>query len=691
MRAGRFFLPAPGDGVITPVYIDDLVDAIVRAVRRTARGRARVHGLGRRAGQRARVLLPPRAHARHRGPLPAAPAAARRPARRRAGAPEAADRPGALTFVSRRAVFPNTRAREELGWSPAVGLDEGMRRTEAWAREAGLLAGRRRDRTCAMETVTLERRGAELRITLDRPDTMNAWDKQLGLDLLAAVREAEADDDVRAVVITGAGRGFSSGADLKAGFDPTPEGHPDVETALRERYHPIITGLRRLPKPVLAAVNGPAVGIGCSLALACDLIVARESAYFLLAFVNIGLVPDGGSSLLVPGARRLHARGRDGDARRADPGAPGARVGPDQPRRRRRRVRRRRRRARGAPGGRPDGGVRGRQGAAQRVAVRAHGRPARARGQRSSSARPPRATSKRACWRSWRSGRPPSPAGERPLPAPASIYCRRRGPAAAQDPAPPSRAGCRRAGGPAGSARAGPHGVRRMVPAAVRRLAERGRDPDALHPDRADRAGDLHPRRGPADLLDDQVPRAQGRGRGADPRQHAARDRLDRRRRRDPDLPDRVHVRPARRHQEPGGVADRRRRQPGERLERAVRLDRPAGAADGQRVAEDRGDRPAVRVDVQLPVARGEARLRLQRHVRADRDDGGARHQVDRRRALVVDPDARRQDGRGPGLHEQDLVQDPARQRSRRARAGSSTRASAPSCAGATTPTWSRA
>jgi 2-(1,2-epoxy-1,2-dihydrophenyl)acetyl-CoA isomerase len=150
-----------------------------------------------------------------------------------------------------------------------------------------------------MDTVTLERRGAELRITLDRPDTMNAWDKQLGLDLLAAVREAEADD-VRAVVITGAGRGFSSGADLKAGFDLTPEGHPDVGTALRERYHPIIAGLRRLPKPVLAAVNGPAVGIGCSLALACDLIVARESSYFLLAFINIGLVPDGGSSLLVP-------------------------------------------------------------------------------------------------------------------------------------------------------------------------------------------------------------------------------------------------------------------------------------------------------------------------------------------------------------------------------------------------------
>jgi 2-(1,2-epoxy-1,2-dihydrophenyl)acetyl-CoA isomerase len=151
-----------------------------------------------------------------------------------------------------------------------------------------------------METVTLERRGPELRITLNRPDVMNAWDKQLGADLLAAVREAAADDGVRGVTVTGAGRAFSSGADLRAGFDLTPEGHPDVETVLHERYHPIITGLREMPKPVLAAVNGPAVGIGCSLALAADLVVARESAYFLLAFVNIGLVPDGGSSLLVP-------------------------------------------------------------------------------------------------------------------------------------------------------------------------------------------------------------------------------------------------------------------------------------------------------------------------------------------------------------------------------------------------------
>src|SRR3954471_24762945 len=149
-------------------------------------------------------------------------------------------------------------------------------------------------------TVQVQHHDGVTTVRLDRPQAMNAWDRVLGDDLRAAIEQAAADDDVRAVVITGAGRAFSSGADLKAGFDPTPEGRPDVGTALRERYHPIITGIRRMEKPVLAAVNGPAVGIGFSLALACDLVVARESAYFLLAFVNIGLVPDGGSSLLVP-------------------------------------------------------------------------------------------------------------------------------------------------------------------------------------------------------------------------------------------------------------------------------------------------------------------------------------------------------------------------------------------------------
>jgi 2-(1,2-epoxy-1,2-dihydrophenyl)acetyl-CoA isomerase len=151
------------------------------------------------------------------------------------------------------------------------------------------------------DTITIHRRGGAATIELSRPETMNAWNKQFGLDLLAAVEEVRDDDEVRAICITGAGRGFSSGADLRDISDEqTPQGRPDVYKALTERYHPIITGIRTLPKPVVAAVNGPAVGIGLSLALAADLVVARESAYFLLAFVNIGLAPDGGSSLFVP-------------------------------------------------------------------------------------------------------------------------------------------------------------------------------------------------------------------------------------------------------------------------------------------------------------------------------------------------------------------------------------------------------
>ena len=150
------------------------------------------------------------------------------------------------------------------------------------------------------ETVNIYRSGAAAKLELNRPDRMNAWNKALGLELLDSVRNLAQDRSVRAVLITGAGRAFSSGADLKDGTDPTPAGHPDIYSVLTGRYHPIITGIRNMAKPVVAAVNGAAAGIGLSLALACDLVVAAESAYFLLAFVNIGLVPDGGSSLLVP-------------------------------------------------------------------------------------------------------------------------------------------------------------------------------------------------------------------------------------------------------------------------------------------------------------------------------------------------------------------------------------------------------
>jgi len=152
-----------------------------------------------------------------------------------------------------------------------------------------------------LQTVNVSVADGTARVEFNRPEALNAWNAQFGEDLLAALRGVTDDEAVRAVVLTGAGRAFSSGADLKdISTDTTPDGRPDVYKTLTERYHPIMHAIREMPKPVIAAVNGPAVGIGCSLALCCDLIVAAESAYFLLAFVNIGLVPDGGSSLFLP-------------------------------------------------------------------------------------------------------------------------------------------------------------------------------------------------------------------------------------------------------------------------------------------------------------------------------------------------------------------------------------------------------
>ncbi len=155
------------------------------------------------------------------------------------------------------------------------------------------------------ETIESTREGAAATLMLNRPEALNAWNRQFGLELSDAIGELGGDESVRAVLITGAGRAFSSGADLKEQRSPdqgeTDEsGAPDLSKRLKEIYHPVITGIREMPKPVVAAVNGPAVGIGCSLALACDLVLAAESAYFLLAFVNIGLVPDGGSTAFVP-------------------------------------------------------------------------------------------------------------------------------------------------------------------------------------------------------------------------------------------------------------------------------------------------------------------------------------------------------------------------------------------------------
>jgi 2-(1,2-epoxy-1,2-dihydrophenyl)acetyl-CoA isomerase len=152
------------------------------------------------------------------------------------------------------------------------------------------------------ETVDLYRAGQAATIVLNRPGRMNAWSNALSADLLDALREVAADDAVRAVMVTGAGKAFCSGADLKEGLADAMAngGRLDTESILTNWYHPIVTTIREMPKPVVSAVNGPAVGAGLSLALAADLVVAKESAYFTLAFVGIGLVPDGGASLFVP-------------------------------------------------------------------------------------------------------------------------------------------------------------------------------------------------------------------------------------------------------------------------------------------------------------------------------------------------------------------------------------------------------
>jgi 2-(1,2-epoxy-1,2-dihydrophenyl)acetyl-CoA isomerase len=151
------------------------------------------------------------------------------------------------------------------------------------------------------ETVLLYRTGGAAKIVLNRPERMNAWSSGLSRDLLAVLRDVAADDAVRAVMLTGAGKAFCSGADLKEGAETAASGGTlDTDGILTEWYHPIVTTIREMPKPVISAVNGPAAGAGVSLALAADLVVARQSAYFLLAFVNIGLVPDGGGSLFVP-------------------------------------------------------------------------------------------------------------------------------------------------------------------------------------------------------------------------------------------------------------------------------------------------------------------------------------------------------------------------------------------------------
>jgi 2-(1,2-epoxy-1,2-dihydrophenyl)acetyl-CoA isomerase len=136
-------------------------------------------------------------------------------------------------------------------------------------------------------------------ISLNRPEVYNALNDEITYELQDAFKSVAKDDAVRAVVLTGEGKAFCSGQDLKAASGQEKRSFLD---SLHKRYNPIIRAMRNLPKPIICRLNGVAAGAGCSLALACDIIVASEEAMLIEVFINIGLVPDSGSSYFLPRA-----------------------------------------------------------------------------------------------------------------------------------------------------------------------------------------------------------------------------------------------------------------------------------------------------------------------------------------------------------------------------------------------------
>lgn len=152
----------------------------------------------------------------------------------------------------------------------------------------------------AYETVNLTRDGAVATLTLNRPDRLNSLVPQLYQDAHDALDSVRDDDALRVLIITGAGRAFCSGADLKQRAADLAEGELDLADAIERRINPLIRRIRGLDKPVIAAVNGVAAGAGANIALACDIVVAARSAKFIQAFSRIGLASDGGGSYLLP-------------------------------------------------------------------------------------------------------------------------------------------------------------------------------------------------------------------------------------------------------------------------------------------------------------------------------------------------------------------------------------------------------
>lgn len=148
-----------------------------------------------------------------------------------------------------------------------------------------------------MNTINLHVQENIATITLNRPDVYNAFNDEQSYELQDALKQVEKDPQVRAVILTGAGKAFCSGQDLKAAMEA---GNRKLSESLHKRYNPIIRAIRNMPKPVICKLNGVAAGAGCSLALACDLIIASESASLIEIFINIALVLDSGSSYFLP-------------------------------------------------------------------------------------------------------------------------------------------------------------------------------------------------------------------------------------------------------------------------------------------------------------------------------------------------------------------------------------------------------
>ena len=149
-----------------------------------------------------------------------------------------------------------------------------------------------------MKSITTRIESGVATLTLNRPEVFNSFNGKMALLLQNQLDACEADPNIRAIVITGQGKAFCAGQDLKE--VTTPELHPGFKKILEEHYNPIITRIRNINKPIIAAVNGVAAGAGANIALACDITVAAESSSFIQAFSKIGLIPDSGGTFFLP-------------------------------------------------------------------------------------------------------------------------------------------------------------------------------------------------------------------------------------------------------------------------------------------------------------------------------------------------------------------------------------------------------